>query len=348
MFPTFIPNIFAAAFNNVSPCSVDVVGNALNPALSFGFSATHIAFRLRLNGDPQRNNPPPPLDEFRWGVEIKDVNGNLLFTVEVDGKTNKNFVAIRDSNFNAIFTEPIAIGTNVAVTQVTGIASCNGQPPPDPDFLLDFQMPLSQFIRNNMLFDLTKEIVQFCFYTSTSDNDNNINKENPDDQDGPSKCGPFINVPLTLRKFCPIPPVGGSFKVGDTVTITLNVSNTSMANATNVTVVDLINVPVGVTISSFTTIPAATTIVPSPGPYTGNVNITTTWTGLTIPAQSTLILTITFTVLDAPVQPTNITNVDAGIGQLSGTNNFRCTISVSKEITPPTRGVKFNDLKIYS
>lgn len=195
MFPAFTPYIFAAAFNNVNPCSVDVVGDALNPALSFGFSATNIAFRLRLNGDPQRNNPPPPLDEFRWGVEIKDVNGNLLFTVEVDGKNNKNFVAIRDSNFNPIYTEPITIGTNVAVTQVAGIASCDGHQPPDPDFFLDFQVPLDKFIINGVLFDLTKEIVQFCFYTSTSDNDNNINKENPNEPDGISKCGPFINVP---------------------------------------------------------------------------------------------------------------------------------------------------------
>lgn len=61
-------------------------------------------------------------------------------------------------------------------------------------------MPLAQFIRNGVLFDLTKEIVQFCFYTSTSDNDNNINKENPDVKDGPSKCGPFINVPPPITR----------------------------------------------------------------------------------------------------------------------------------------------------
>lgn len=126
MFPTFTPLIFNAVANNVDPCSVDVVGDATHPALEFGFSPTHIAFRLRLNGDPRKNNPPTAIDEFRWGVEIKDVNGNLLFTVEVDGKNNRNFVAIRDSSFTAIFTEPITLGTNVAVTQVAGIASCNG------------------------------------------------------------------------------------------------------------------------------------------------------------------------------------------------------------------------------
>ncbi|MDF2674402.1 MAG: hypothetical protein K0R09_2670 [Clostridiales bacterium] len=345
MFPTFIPYIFNAASNNVSPCAVDVVGNGLNPALAFGFSATHIAFRLRLNCDPRKSNPQTEIEEHRWGVEIKDINGNLLFTVEVDGKNNKYFVAIRNSNFATIYTESIVLGTNVDVTQVTGIASCNGQPPLDSDFLLDFQMPLSRFIRNNILFDLSKEVVQFCFYTTTCCDDNNINKEDPDDQVPPCKCGKFINVPLTLTKLCPIPPAGGSFIVDDDVTIILSVSNTSMVTATNVTVVDLLNIPTGVTISSLTTLPLAITIIPPAGPYVGNIDITTMWTGLTIPAQSALQLSITFTILDAPIQTTNITNIDAGIGQLSGINNFRCTIPVSMEITPPTRGVKFYDLK---
>lgn len=330
MFPTFIPYILGATFNNVSPCAVDVVGDGTHPALEYGFSADHIAFRLRLNGDPRKNNNPNEIEEHRWGVEIFDANGNLRFTVEVDGKNNSYFVAIRDSNFNAIYTEPITLGTNVAVTQVAGIAACNGQPPPDDDFLLDFQMPLNKFLINEVLFDLTTEIVQFCFYTTTADRDDNINKEDPEVNDGLPKCGPFIHVPLVLTKLCPVPPVEGFFQEGDTVTITLRVSNPTTVTAANITVVDLLNVPAGVTISSLTTSPLANSVVPSPGPYVGNVNITTTWTGITVPALASTDLTITFTILNAPSQLTNITNVDAGIGALSGTDGFRCTIPVVK------------------
>lgn len=348
MFPAFTPYILDAIANNVDPCAVDVVGNTNNPALEYGINATHIGFRLRLNGDPRKNNKPDEIEEHRWGVFIEDQNGNILFAVEVDGKNNVYSVVIRNSSFGVIYSETITLGTNVDVTPDEGIASCNGKPPADPDFLLDFQMPLNKFLINGNQFDFAKAVYKFCFYTTTAAEADVINKENPATADGPNKCGPLINaVGLTLQKLCPIPPAGRNFTVGDTVTITLNVRNNSPTAATGVTVVDLLNVPAGVTISSLTTAPAATSIVPPTGPYTGNVNITTTWTGLTIPANATVPLTITFTILGAPFGTTEITNVDAGIGQLSGTNQFRCTIPVTREV-PIIRGVNFSDLEIYS
>jgi uncharacterized repeat protein (TIGR01451 family) len=136
-------------------------------------------------------------------------------------------------------------------------------------------------------------------------------------------------VSLSLTKVCPIPtPPNTSFTVGDTVTITLTVTNSGTTNATGVTVVDQINIPANVQISSLTTNPSATLIAPPTGPYS-NTNILITWTGLTIPALSTRVLTVTFTILAAPTLGGVITNLDAGIGVLSGTTQFTCTIPVS-------------------
>ena len=141
-------------------------------------------------------------------------------------------------------------------------------------------------------------------------------------------------IPLSLTKVCPTPtPPNTYFNVGDTATITLTVANGG-STATGVTVLDQIYIPADVQISSLTTVPLATSITPPTGPYS-DTNILITWTGLTVPAFSSILLTVTFTILAATTQGDVITNVDAGITVLSGTSQFTCTIPVIVPPPPP-------------
>ena len=163
-------------------------------------------------------------------------------------------------------------------------------------------------------------------------------------------CGPACAGPpapeLSLTKQCEVPP-DTHFNVGDQATITLTVVNSGGAAATGVKVVDRINVPGNVQISSLTTNPVAATISPPTGPYS-STNIDITWAGLTVPAFSSLQLTVTFTILDAPAESAVITDVDAGIGLLSSTQQYTCTIPVRRNPSPPSRGLSINDFTIFT
>jgi len=155
---------------------------------------------------------------------------------------------------------------------------------------------------------------------------------------------------LSLTKVCPTPP-DIRFNVGDTATITLTVSNSGSTAVTGVTVLDQIHIPADVQISSLTTVPSATLITPPTGPYS-NTNILIAWTGLTVPAISSILLTVTFTILSAPPQGDVITNVDAGITVLSGTSQFTCIIPVIELIPPPqaspVRGLSIQDYETFT
>ncbi|MGD0153011.1 MAG: hypothetical protein ABSC17_04500 [Thermacetogeniaceae bacterium] len=151
-----------------------------------------------------------------------------------------------------------------------------------------------------------------------------------------SICGPVCGPPppsLTLAKTCQTPPPSGHFNVGDTATITLTVTNSSPTTATGFTVIDKILVPADVEISSLTTTPPASDITPSPGPY-ADTDIFVMWGNLTVPGNSSIMLTVTFTFLAAPPTGSMVTNVDAGIGTLSGTSQFTCTIPVVGPAVP--------------
>jgi uncharacterized repeat protein (TIGR01451 family) len=142
-------------------------------------------------------------------------------------------------------------------------------------------------------------------------------------------------IPLILTKVCPAPaPPNTHFNVGDTVTIAVTVANNGSTAVTGVTVLDQIFIPADVLISGLTTVPLATFITPPVGPYS-NTNIFITWTGLTVPAFSSILLTVTFTIVAATTQGDVITNVDAGITALSGTSQFTCTIPVIELVPPP-------------
>lgn len=136
--------------------------------------------------------------------------------------------------------------------------------------------------------------------------------------------------PLTLTKSCPKPPAS-FFTIGDTVTISLEVTNPNDLPVNNVTVVDKIDVPVGVTIGALTPVPTAF-VNPLLPPYT-NTDITVTWTLASVLPGVTP-LSVSFPILDAPTTETVITNVDAGIDKLSGTDEFECFIPVINEAKP--------------
>lgn len=137
---------------------------------------------------------------------------------------------------------------------------------------------------------------------------------------------PHQGVPpvLTLTKRCPKHDTV-IYSIGDTITLNLEVTNPGTVDVAGVTVLDLLNIPLGVIIGAVSTDPVAV-VAPLQPTYT-NQDILFTWSGLTIPPGVTS-LAISFTILDAPVEVTFITNVDAGIETLSGTDNLTCVIAV--------------------
>jgi uncharacterized repeat protein (TIGR01451 family) len=153
-------------------------------------------------------------------------------------------------------------------------------------------------------------------------------------------------MPLILTNVCPTSTHPNTYFIaGDTATITLTVSNNGSTAVTGVTVLDQIFIPADVLISGLTTVPLATFITPPMGPYP-NTDIFITWTGLTVPAFSSILLTVTFTILAAPPQGDVVANVDAGITVLSGTSQFTCAIQIIVLPTPqaiPVRGLSIQD-----
>lgn len=127
---------------------------------------------------------------------------------------------------------------------------------------------------------------------------------------------------LTLTKRCP----RGIGIVGETVAIELMVENPTSTNFTSVTVLDKVNIPLGVTIGNVVTNPVAT-LTPTQVTYT-NQDILITWSNLTIPPGVTT-LTFSFIIQSAPATETVITNLDAGITNLSGTDQYTCTIGAT-------------------
>jgi hypothetical protein len=157
---------------------------------------------------------------------------------------------------------------------------------------------------------------------------------------GLSICGPVCPPELILTKVCPQPD-NSHFTVGDTVTITLEVTNPTDETIMDITVVDRINVPGDVTISDLTVVPPASSITPPSGPYSGT-DVDIVWTGLVVGPGATLVLTVSFVVLAAPAAGSVVTNVGASINGIF-IPGLTCEIPVIG-VDIRRRGVDIEDL----
>lgn len=233
MFPNdnqWITYIKVAASKNESPCWSDIVGDITYPAAYYYIDNDDISFRMRLNGDPLKNNKNE-LNEFVWGVEIKyQVNSTpKKYTVRVNTSGNNYKLQILDNSGLIIYQEDITLGTNVRVIKADSNFPC---PNNDDDFFLDFKVPKNKF--NDIDFENT--VFKLCYFTSTQDNI--INKE--------YLCGDDINQQfdgkLEIKKTVEGPTeikecTEGYWKA----TITVKNISEEEVTVTNVVVTDYIN-----------------------------------------------------------------------------------------------------------
>ncbi|WP_097028141.1 hypothetical protein [Clostridium peptidivorans] len=228
---------------DVSPCSVDIVGNNANPALFMDINNEFVFFRMRLNCDPRANNDPTKLDNFAWGILIKDLAGIPLFSIRVNASGNVNKVQVFEAEFSddskdafvgsPICQQNIQLGTNVFVS----LAGSNFGG--DPDFFLDFRVPLSCFPDN---FFNDQHI--FCGFTST--NGNNINKElpppytKPGNSNNPALCGGAPPSEEKVRLVKTVTPLTG--RTCEVQTFTVTITATNISNQTlSYTITDVVN-----------------------------------------------------------------------------------------------------------
>lgn len=248
----FINVIWTPKNNNIllpdlgpGQCGIDIVGDNLNPALFIGFDpadALNVYFRIRLNCDPRTNNLAA-LQNFVWGVVIKDLNGVPQFTARVNAKNNVNAVEVFIANLTNPFAapsctaQPIVFGDNGNVEVVTAGSNFDDT----PDFFLEFKALLSCFPSGFFNVDHI-----YCAFTS--DDSNSITKEIPPPYPAQGGRTPNINLcgglapvsrvtitktvtPLTATT-CSTPPQ--TFNVSITVT---NLSSSTQ----NIIVIDTIN-----------------------------------------------------------------------------------------------------------
>lgn len=173
-------------------CGLDVVGDINFPGLFIAFDSSYVYFRLRLNCDPRKNNPPDILDEKVWGVIIKNAAFDPLFSARVNGKNNSQQVEVYVANssdpFVSLQCDPVPI--DYGPTGNVEIDPADSSFDSTPDFFLDFKVSLSCFPENFFKNDLV-----YCAFTS--DDANNINKEIPPPYPrfNPDLCGGIILPP---------------------------------------------------------------------------------------------------------------------------------------------------------
>jgi hypothetical protein len=95
--PGFIPALLGGNPLNDpegdTPGSRDIVGDAANPLLFVASDATHLYFRLRVDGDPLQN--PTNFGPFGWGCFIDTDNNPTTyeFSTIIDGVNNPDRIS---------------------------------------------------------------------------------------------------------------------------------------------------------------------------------------------------------------------------------------------------------------
>lgn len=294
MFPIddsdWITYINAAAPNDATPCWVDIVGDAQDPAAYYYLdppapdpSPTDVAFRMRLNGNPLGNNPNVyRLKEFVWGVEIDTHTNTVLFTVLVNASGGTYHLQVLDSTSTPIYNAPIVLNDpslptdNVRVVDAGANFPCANPMVPDEDYFLDFTLPTSVF----GAFSFVTSTYRLCYSTSTQDNV--INKDRV--------CGMIINPPVGTPVLCVTKQIlSGPLPVctDDTGTwvLLITIYNCGTVPVNNVVMTD--------TISGGITLTSPPVFIPSAGAsYAAGV---VTWNVGTVSVGETAALTITLT-----------------------------------------------------
>lgn len=198
MFPVnnndWITYLISALANNIHPCSVDIVGNTAFPAGYYYLdpksvpNPAEVSFRMRLNGYPIKNNPNEyELDEFVWGVQVRDNSNAVMYTIRVNASGNNYNVQVLNAASTIISTTPIVLNDNVRVVSAGDNFPC-ANPNEDADYFLDFTVPTSVLGG----FNFVSSTYKLCYFTATDDNV--INKE--------FICGDLINPPAGVPLLC--------------------------------------------------------------------------------------------------------------------------------------------------
>jgi hypothetical protein len=163
----------------INPNSIDVFnGTAGNlPSVYYQYDPVNLVifFRMRLLGDPRTQGGNAPFDQYTWNAVLDtDGDGFKEFFVEVNGQNDFIEIYYGDTNSQSIpngstcatngqgrvFAQAITYGSHARVIDETATGG---------GYLLDFQAPLSGFVRCNGTQGLTGSTpFSMVFTTSTT------------------------------------------------------------------------------------------------------------------------------------------------------------------------------------
>ncbi|MDQ2086649.1 DUF11 domain-containing protein [Herbivorax sp. ANBcel31] len=228
-----------APANDVNPCATDIVGNVTFPSLYYflnpiGEEGRDICFRMRLNQSPLRAQDR--FFPFAWGVELVFAGG-LNYTVFINSRGAADMLQVINPFGSLVYNVPIVLGDNVRVIRADSEFPCAVNP--DPDFFLDFKVPISSFQQLN----LDTSVYRFCYFTATQDQS----------QRKEYLCGDLVNMPqmtlLTVEKEIVSGPLTIDKGVLATWVLKLTITNTTSVDAINVVLEDTINSDIANTLS---------------------------------------------------------------------------------------------------
>ncbi|HEX9063323.1 MAG TPA: hypothetical protein VF941_24385 [Clostridia bacterium] len=194
-----------AIAGNVNLPWADIVGSSATvpptPATyyypDFSSISNSISFRMRLKGNPIKDNPDKyELRDFVWGVQLRDTTNSVLFTAQVNARAKPKKLQVIYVEGNLTYSDDIVMhrveepNDNVRVSRA--VAQGNLARQEDEEYFLDFTVPVTS--ETFLGYDLTSGDYRFCYYTSTND-DGTINTD--------SVCGVVLNAAgpmLTVTK----------------------------------------------------------------------------------------------------------------------------------------------------